>query len=253
MAQSTDRSRVLVVIPARYGSSRFPGKALADLQGQPLIVRTATNASRMKTAHQAIVATDDRRILEAVTAAGLQAEMTAEHPTGTDRIGEVAARHPHAEIILNLQGDEPLLDPAMADGLVQAMLDDPSIDIGTCGHPFTGPEPWRDPNTVKVVLDRTGRALYFSRAPIPGQFPGGKAVGHENALRHVGIYAFRRAALENFLALDRTPLEISEGLEQLRALENGMRIRVLEIDQEPVGVDTPADLEVVRIKLEERT
>lgn len=245
MTGKQDSPRVLVVIPARYGSSRFPGKALADLLGQPLIVRTVANAQGLRLAHRVVVATDDERILAAVQGAGFLAEMTGDHPTGTDRIGEVASRHP-GDLILNLQGDEPLLDPADADRLIQAMVDDPTADIGTCSHPFAEADSWRDPNVVKVVVDREGSALYFSRAPIPGRFPGGGAAGHEIAQRHVGIYAFRRPALEKFLTLARTPLEIAEGLEQLRALENGLRIKVVPIAGRPVGVDTPADLETVR-------
>jgi len=238
-------ARVLVVIPARYGSTRFPGKALADLGGRPLVVRVAENARGIRGAGKVIVATDDRRIASAVRDAGLACEMTGEHPTGTDRVGEVAGRH-EAEIILNLQGDEPLLDPRDVDHLIEAMLDDPTCDIGTCAHPFADRRQWEDPNAVKVVVDHRGRALYFSRAPIPGTFPGGTIFGHEIAQRHVGIYAYRRPALERFLALTATPLEGCEGLEQLRALENGMRIKVIGIDQAPVGVDTPEDLERAR-------
>jgi 3-deoxy-manno-octulosonate cytidylyltransferase (CMP-KDO synthetase) len=237
--------RVLVVIPARFGSTRFPGKALADIEGRPLIVRVADMAAGISRADTVVVATDDSRIHEAVLAAGHVCEMTADHPTGTDRIGEVATRHP-AEIILNLQGDEPLLDPGDVDRLIGTMLADPDLDLATCAHPFADEASWRDPNFVKVIRDTAGLALYFSRAPIPGTFPGSKVVAHTMALRHVGIYAFRRSALERFLALDRTPLEISEGLEQLRALENGMRIKVLEIHDAPIGVDTPADLDLVR-------
>lgn len=237
---------VLVVIPARFGSSRFPGKAMADLAGRPLVVRTVERASRMRRASKIIVATDDERILNAVLEEGFQAEMTAEHPTGTDRIGEVMSRHPEADIILNLQGDEPLLDPAIADRLMDAMLADEAMDIGTCGHPFPDRDAWLNPNNVKVLVDRWGRALYFSRAPIPGHFPGREDHGHALALRHVGLYAFRRQALERFLEMEPTALEQAEGLEQLRALENGMRLRVISIDQAPVGVDTPEDLAVVR-------
>lgn len=236
---------VLVVIPARYDSSRFPGKALADLHGQPLIVRTARNAARMERADRVVVATDDERILDAVTAAGYLCEMTGRHETGSDRIGEVAARHA-GDIILNLQGDEPLLDPALADSLVEMMQRDESIDIGTCAHPFAATENPLDPNMVKVVVDRAGFALYFSRAPIPGAFPGREEQGRSAALRHVGLYAYRRRALEKFLALEKSPLEEIEGLEQLRALENGLRIRVMRIEAAAVGVDTPADLEQVR-------
>ncbi len=241
----TGVKRVLVVIPARFGSTRFPGKALADLEGKPLIVRVAENAAAIGRADTVIVATDDVRIRDAVLAAGFSCEMTGDHPTGTDRIGEVAARH-EADIILNLQGDEPLLDPRDVDRLIAAMQSDPGLDLATCAHPFSGVDSWQNPNNVKVVRDARGQALYFSRAPIPGIFPGAEVQAHRLALRHVGIYAFRRSALLRFLALDRSPLETIEGLEQLRALENGMRIKVLDIGNAPVGVDTPADLDLVR-------
>jgi len=242
---AADRERVLVVVPARWGSSRFPGKALADVAGRPLVVRVMENAVRMRTADRVVVATDDERIAAAVQDAGFEAELTGVHATGTDRIGEVAARDP-AGIVLNLQGDEPLLDPAVADGLVGALLDDPDAGVATCAHPFADADAWRDPNQVKVICGRGGRALYFSREPIPGIFPGTDPAPHTLALRHVGIYAFRRAALEGFLGLARTPLETAEGLEQLRLLENGTPILVRRIDAAPVGVDTPADLELVR-------
>lgn len=237
--------QVLVVIPARYGSSRFPGKALADLAGKPLIVRVAERAARMRTAGRVVVATDDARIRDAVAAAGFACELTGEHPTGTDRVGEIARRCP-AEIVLNLQGDEPLLDPADADGLVRALRADPAADLATLAHPLADAAEWRDPHAVKVLLDRQGRALYFSRAPLPGAFPGRAARGERLALRHVGVYAFRHAALLRFLELPRTPLEEAEGLEQLRALEHGLRIRVERTERRAVGVDTPADLERVR-------
>lgn len=236
---------VLVVIPARFGSSRFPGKALADFAGRPLIVRVAENARGVRLADRIVVATDDERIAAAVTAAGVDCEMTARHATGTDRIAEVAARH-QAALVVNLQGDEPLLPPADVDALIARMLSEPDWDVGTCGHAFSGPAAWLDPNVVKLVTDRSGRALYFSRAPIPGMFPGSGRPGYPAALRHVGIYAYRREALLRFARLAPTPLEQVEGLEQLRALENGMRIGVVTIASGPVGVDTPADLERVR-------
>ncbi len=199
----------------------------------------------MRTAGRVVVATDDARIRDAVTAAGFACELTGEHPTGTDRVGEIARRDP-APIVLNLQGDEPLLDPADADGLVRALRADPAADLATLAHPLADAAEWRDPHAVKVLLDRQGRALYFSRAPLPGAFPGRAARGERLALRHVGIYAFRRAALLRFLELPRTPLEEAEGLEQLRALEHGLRIRVERTERRAVGVDTPADLERVR-------
>ncbi len=240
-----DPSRVLIVIPSRFGSTRFPGKALADLAGKPLIVRVVENTRRIAGAGTIIVATDDERIARAVTEAGGQAEMTGEHATGTDRVGEVAGRH-EAELIVNLQGDEPVLDPVDVDGLIAAMARQPEVDIGTCAHPFTSATQWQDPNAVKVLTDKRGKALYFSRAPIPGTFPGAENLGHQIGLRHVGIYAFRRRALLRFLELERTPLEMAEGLEQLRALENGLSIQVHRIARAPIGVDTPADLDEVR-------
>ncbi len=237
--------RVLVVIPARYGSSRFPGKALADLAGAPLVVRVAEAAARMAVADRVVVATDDPRIRDAVTAAGHDCEMTGEHPTGSDRVGEVAARD-GAEFVVNLQGDEPLLDPADADGLVRALREDPEAGLATLAHPLADEREWRDPNVVKALCDRDGRALYFSRAPLPGAFPGREPAGWRCALRHVGIYAWRRGALTRFLALPRGELEREEGLEQLRALENGIAVRVIPAARPAVGVDTPEDLELVR-------
>lgn len=244
-----DAAGVLIVIPARYGSSRFPGKALADVAGRPLIVRVAENARQVRLADRVIVATDDTRICDAVLAAGLDCELTAEHPTGTDRIAEVAARHP-AGLVINLQGDEPLLPPADVEALIAFMQAQPAWDIGTCAHALSGTDEWQDPNVVKVVTASDGGALYFSRAGIPGMFPGGAATGRvpgwQVAHRHVGIYAYRRRALLAFTTLTPTPLERAEGLEQLRALENGFRIGVVTIAAGPLGVDTPADLERVR-------
>lgn len=241
--------RVLVVIPARYGSSRFPGKALALLDGKPLVVRTVERALGMTLADEVLVATDDERILDAVRQAGHRCELTGEHATGSDRCSEVLARH-GAGIVVNLQGDEPLLDPADADRLVAALRDDPRADLATCAHPFGPGDDWTAPNTVKVVVDRTGHALYFSRAPIPGVFAGRRQgevpAPRELALRHVGIYAWRAAALARFVSWPPGRLEQVEGLEQLRALENGLTIRVVTIGAGPVGVDTPADLERAR-------
>jgi 3-deoxy-manno-octulosonate cytidylyltransferase (CMP-KDO synthetase) len=238
--------RTLVVIPARYGSTRFPGKALADLAGKPLVVRVAQRAARMRTAAKIVIATDDQRIFAAVEQAGFGCEMTADHATGTDRVGEVAARHEDYSIVINLQGDEPLLAADDADALVLSLKNDPGMDMATLAHPFTNDDQWLNPHFVKVLVDRQGCALYFSRAAVPGTFPGGASKGAKLSLRHVGIYAYRRAALRRFLKLPRGPLEQAEGLEQLRAIEHGMRIKVLEISHVPIGVDTPAELELVR-------
>jgi 3-deoxy-manno-octulosonate cytidylyltransferase (CMP-KDO synthetase) len=202
----------------------------------------------MKEADEVLVATDDERIAEAVTAAGHACELTRrDHATGTDRIGEILERR-RADIVVNLQGDEPLLDPGIADRLVRALKDDPACALATCAHPFGSQQDWVDPGVVKVLVDRAGRALYFSRAPIPGVFPGGRAPmePRQAALRHVGIYVWREEALRRFVTWPPGRLEQVEGLEQLRALEHGLAIRVLPIEQGPVGVDTPADLERVR-------
>ncbi len=249
MTTRNGKQRVLVVVPARYGSSRFPGKALADLGGRPLVVRVMENAARIPGVDRLVTATDDERICAAVTAAGFEAVMTGRHGTGTERVGEVAAADP-ADIVVNLQGDEPLLEPGAVTALLDHLRGHPETDIATCGHRFSGADTWRDPNAVKVVCGAGGRALYFSRAPIPGNFPGREPDGHTAALRHVGIYGFRRAALERFLAMEQGVLEAREGLEQLRALEAGMTISVVEIDAAPVGVDTPQDLARVRRILE---
>jgi 3-deoxy-manno-octulosonate cytidylyltransferase (CMP-KDO synthetase) len=236
---------VLVVIPARWASSRLPGKLLMDLGGRPLVVRTLERAAAMREADEILVATDDPRIRDAVRAAGYRAELTGDHPTGTDRIGAVlAGRSP--EIVVNLQGDEPLLDAAAADALVRALREDPEADLATLAHPFGPGDDWEDPNLVKVLVDRRGRALYFSRAAVPGRFPGAAADPRRVALRHVGIYAWRATALPRFLGWERGPLERTEGLEQLRALENGLAVKVVVIEEGPVGVDTPGDLERVR-------
>ncbi len=237
--------RSLVVIPARYGSTRFPGKALADLGGRPLIVRVVENAVRIPEADEVVVATDDERIFAAVAAAGHRAVMTGRHATGTERVAEVA-RTSEAGIVVNLQGDEPLLDPAAAGGLIRRLREDPGLEVATCAHPFPDERLWHDPNAVKVLVDRAGVALYFSRAPIPGTFPGRDVPAHRSALRHVGIYAFRREALLRYPGLEPGALERQEGLEQLRIMEHGGRIGVVVIGGAPVGVDTPEDLEEVR-------
>lgn len=244
-------SGVLVVIPARWGSSRFPGKALADVDGRPLVVRVAEAAAGMRTAGRIVVATDDERILAAVAEAGVAAELTGEHPTGSDRVGEVAARH-EADIVVNLQGDEPLVSPADLDALVAALRDDPTADIATLAHPLADVDEWRDPNVVKVVVREDGAALTFSRAPVPASHPGAPPDGWRLAGRHLGVYAYRAASLARFLALPPTDLERAEGLEQLRALGHGLRILVVPATRAAVGVDTPADLERLRAAWRDR-
>jgi 3-deoxy-manno-octulosonate cytidylyltransferase (CMP-KDO synthetase) len=237
---------VLVVIPARYASVRFPGKALVDVGGKPLIQLTWERALRLTTAERVVVATDDPRIAGAVERFGGEALMASpEHPSGTDRVAEVVRRLP-AEIVVNLQGDEPTFDVAVVDELVRLMRDEPGIEMGTLAHPITDMDEHGSMNVTKVVLDRAGYALYFSRAPIPfARRPGIVA-----PLRHIGIYVFRAAFLERFAALAPAPLEQAETLEQLRALEHGARIRVLVTSAGSLGVDTPRDLARLRAYLE---
>jgi len=235
---------VVGIIPARYHSTRLEGKPLVDILGRPMIQRVYESARRSSTLREVIVATDDARIQRAVQAFGGRAAMTsAAHPTGTDRVAEVA-RSLDAEIVVNIQGDEPFIHPGMIDEIVTPLLEDPGIPLCTSMHEVTEPEDFSNPNVVKVVVDRAGFALYFSRSLIP--FPR-HAEGHR-VFEHIGIYAYRRDFLLEFSRLPPTPLEKSESLEQLRALEHGHRIRVIETRQPyiPLSVDTPEDLEKAR-------
>lgn len=243
-----------VVIPARYASTRLPGKPLADIAGQPMIVRVAAAARRAKT-DGVWVATDDERIVAAVRQHGFDAVMTrADHASGTDRIAEVAEQlaWDDEDIVVNVQGDEPLLDPALIEAVAAALHGDPDAAMATAAHPLDAAADLFNPNVVKVVCDLRGRALYFSRAPIPwdrdrfaktrDQLPADLP-----ARRHIGLYAYRVSFLRRFGQLAPSPLERSESLEQLRALWHGYPIQVVSVDHPPApGVDTPEDLERVR-------
>lgn len=239
---------VLVVIPARIGSTRLPGKPLLRRTGKSLIQHTWEQARRIAAATAVVVATDDERIAAEVRSFGGDAVMTSRDcPTGTDRVAE-AARGRTEDLVVNVQGDEPDFDVAGVDDLVEAMRRDPSLPLGTLA--VVASEDERDRSSaVKVVLDLAGDALYFSRSRVPfHRDVGHRDVGPDDAqdppvLRHVGIYAFRREALERFTRLAPTPLERAEKLEQLRALENGWRIRVLVGRRAPAGIDTPDDYE----------
>jgi len=230
---------VIAVIPARYDSSRLPGKALAEIGGVPMIVRVWRQARQARSIERVIVATDDERIARAVRAAGGEAEMTAStHQSGTDRIAEVATRI-RAEIYLNVQGDQPFIAPEDLDALAAPMRADPTLAMATLATPITGDDEWYNPNKVKVVCDARGDALYFSRSPIPFAREGGiPAV----ARRHIGVYGYRRDFLLQFAALEPGVLEQIEKLEQLRALERGYRIRVVASVAPSLEVDTPEDL-----------
>lgn len=231
-------SRAIAVIPARYASVRFPGKALAEVGGKPLIQHTWERAGELTAVERVLVATDDERIASAVRTFGGTVVMTsADHPSGTDRVAQ-AVRGSTEDLVVNLQGDEPTFDVNAVDQLVRLMAEDPAIQMGTLAHPIAGADEHGDPNAVKVVMDQAGYALLFSRAPIPFA----RRRGLVAPLRHIGIYVFRREFLERFAQLRPTPLEQTEALEQLRALEHGVRIRIVLTPQASIGVDTPADL-----------
>lgn len=243
-----------VVIPARYASTRLPGKPLADIAGQPMIVRVAA-AVRRSSAEGVWVATDDERIVSAVRQHGFDAVMTdANHVSGTDRIAEVAdqLRWNDEDIVVNVQGDEPLLDPSLIEVVAAALSDDPEAAMATASHPLTAADDFFNPNVVKVVCDARGRAQYFSRAPIPwdrDRFADKPGVLPADlpAQRHIGVYAYRVSFLRRFGQLAASPLERCESLEQLRALWHGYPIQVVSVDHPPApGVDTPEDLARVR-------
>lgn len=230
--------KAICIIPARYGSKRFPGKPLASDTGKPLIQHVYEAAARSLRLDVVLVATDDDRIRRAVEAFGARCVMTrADHPCGTSRVAEAAEAYPDADVVINFQGDEPELDPALLDALVEAMEGDPAIEAATLAGPLA-PEEWADPNAVKVVMDARGDALYFSRAAIP-HARDGEASRVAAGLKHFGIYAYRAEALRDYALLPPSPLERIERLEQLRWLEDGRRMFVLVTDQRPGGIDTP--------------
>ncbi len=241
--------KITAVIPARFASTRFPGKALAEIGGKPMIQHVYERTSLAKLVSRTIVATDDQRIADAVSMIGGESIMTsASHETGTDRLAEVALGL-DADIIVNVQGDEPLICPDMIDQAILPFLEDPALQMGTlktrikCLHDFLSP------NVVKVVTDNFGNAIYFSRSPLPFFRDKWKDLKDESfccgkllCFKHVGLYVYRRDFLLKFASMSPTFLEISEKLEQLRAVENGVRIRVVETEFESIGVDTPDDL-----------
>lgn len=239
--------RVLAAIPARYGSTRFPGKPLAELAGEPMIAHVVRRARAASSVDHVLVATDDERVARAAEAAGAEPVMTGECASGTDRIAEaVRGRAEPWELVVNLQGDEPLLPAENIDALVAGMRNDPEVGISTLCRPL--PEDRRDdPNAVKVVRDARGRALYFSRSRIP--YPRDEDAAAPLWRLHLGIYGFRRETLEAFVKLPPSPLERAEGLEQLRALEHGLDILVLDAPGEAFGVDTPEDLARVAARI----
>ncbi len=245
----------LAIIPARYAATRLPGKPLVALAGKPMIERVWARVRLAKRISRVIVATDDERILQAVAGFGGEAVMTrAEHRSGTERVAEVAATAVHGgdDIFVNVQGDEPLIEPAAIDAAVEAIESDEQVSIATLAVAITRPADIMDPNVVKVVLDFDDNALYFSRAPIPWVRDRNAPV-HARHLKHLGLYSFRRAALLDFPTLPLGDLERIEQLEQLRWMENGYKIRVAETAHDSVSVDVPEDVTRVEQLLRKST
>jgi 3-deoxy-manno-octulosonate cytidylyltransferase (CMP-KDO synthetase) len=252
--------KIVGMIPARYGSTRLPGKALATIAGKPMIQHVYERASQAGSLSEVIIATDDERVAQAVEAFGGRYEMTStEHPSGTDRLAEVAGRVA-CDVIVNIQGDEPMVEPAAIEAAV-APFATGAERFGTLATRITALEEHLEPSTVKVVVDRIGYALYFSRAPIPyfrvdgdDAWPADRPRQHPVSglwpLKHIGLYVYTRETLLWYANLAPTALEQTEKLEQLRALENGCPIRVVEVAYSPIGVDTPGDLARVRAIME---
>lgn len=233
--------KVLCVIPARYASTRLPGKPLSLIAGKPMIQRVYERACQAKLPDEVVVATDNELVQKAVESFGGKVMMTSpDHPSGTDRLAEVVLSYPDADVIVNVQGDEPMLPPEVIDRLAEAFADE-NLQMATLKSAMREEE-YDNPAAVKVVTDLNGYALYFSRSLLP--YPCKKPEDFK-VFKHVGVYAYRRSFLLKYAALTPTPLERAESLEQLRALENGYKIKVLESDFQGIGVDTPEDLAAV--------
>jgi 3-deoxy-manno-octulosonate cytidylyltransferase (CMP-KDO synthetase) len=230
--------KVIAIIPARYASTRFPGKPLAKIQGIPMIEHVYRNVQSSKLIDEVWVATDDERIRQAVSSFGGKCVMTSPtHQTGTDRLAE-ASEHLAADLVINVQGDEPLIQGTMLDELVRPFLDNPSLEMATFKTKINNVEDVQDPNIVKVITNGSGYAIYFSRSPIPYNRDNREV----DYYKHIGVYAYKEKFLKKFVTLPQSPLELAESLEQLRALENGTNILVIETNHELISVDTPEDL-----------
>ena len=254
LSEALEQLAVVAIIPARYGSTRLPGKPLADIHGRTMVQHVYERARGARSVDRVVVATDDRRVADAVRSFGGDAVMTSmDHESGTDRIAEAIRGMRDASIVVNVQGDEPMLDPAGIDAVVSAFAD-PAVAMSTVSLPLREAAEMLSVNVVKVVTDARGDAMYFSRSPIPAvrdagglAASAGAATDQGLARRHVGLYGYRRDALMRFAAWPRAPLEAAEGLEQLRALHNGMAIRVVAMEgTSGVAVDTADDLERFR-------
>jgi 3-deoxy-manno-octulosonate cytidylyltransferase (CMP-KDO synthetase) len=238
--------RVLGIIPARFGSSRFPGKPLIDLKGKSMIQRVYEGAKKSKLITELIVATDDERILNEVLNFGGKAEMTSNHHlSGTDRCAEILSRNSNFDLVINIQGDEPLVDARQLDSLIEAFHDS-SVQIATLATENISEEDLQNPNRIKVVIDKLNNAIYFSRSAIPNSANfSGKATEFFPFLRHIGLYAYRSSVLKQITCLEPTQLEKIESLEQLRWLYHTFKIRIVKTDIETPNIDVPADVETV--------
>ncbi len=229
----------LIVIPARYSSSRFPGKPLVEINGLPMVVRVYRQAIKSELGKKVIIATDDLRIFEIAKKFKCNVEMTSEkHRSGTDRVSEIAIKNKF-EIVVNLQGDEPFIEPDVIDGAIEVLKKDSGADISTPIKKIENGAEIDDENVVKVVFNEKNFALYFSRAPIPFY----RDNSEQSYYKHIGLYAFRKNSLEKFVRLKQSKLEKIEKLEQLRALENNMKIKVFQTSYNSISIDTPEDLE----------
>jgi len=251
---------VVAIIPARYLSTRLPGKLLLDIAGKPLILHTLEKAKRADTVLKVLVATDDERIFDVVKRSGGEAVMTSpDHRSGSDRIAEVAETLSPGTIIVNVQGDEPTISPYTIDKAVNALLSDNAADVVTTSEPIIDLDDIQNGNVVKVVTNADGYALYFSRSPVPyprGAMQSNNGFGNADILniyrKHTGLYVYRREYLLEFTKMPPSRLEQIEMLEQLRALENGARIKVIDVDERSIGVDTQEDLDRVRRLVENK-
>ena len=242
MVRSSVPRKILGVIPARFASTRFPGKVLAHIAGKTMLQHVYERASLSAYLTSTLIATDDDRVYSAARSFGARVRMTrSDHLSGTDRAAEVASAE-NAEIIVNIQGDEPLIDPAAIDAAILPLVHEPELVMGTLKKRIEDPREITDPNVVKVVTNGAGDAIYFSRCPIPFER---EKLGSTPYFKHIGLYVYQREFLLGYSALPVGPLETAERLEQLRALENGYRIRVVETEYESLGVDTPEDLQRV--------
>lgn len=243
--------KAIGIIPARFGSTRFPGKPLKMIAGKPLLAWVIEAAKKSERLNEVIVATDHEEIMALAQKHGVQAQMTdSDLPSGTDRVWAVAEKS-EADVVLNIQGDEPLLKPELLDVLVSVFSEQPGVEMATLARTFQSQGDFESPNTAKVILNRRGEAIYFSRLPIPfSRTPyGSERVSEETALKHIGIYGFKRSFLQEFCAQKPSDLEKAEGLEQLRALSMGAKIQVVRVDYESWGVDTPEDVAKVEARL----